>query len=186
MKANEIIGHLEKDKNNVSKIIKGRRELHSPNSLSTSKISSLSFWRSNNSFGLNNKSSLSNIDLNWLNYTYEDDVWNNLRRRTQSKSKHLKFNINNLPIKKELKSENKLHDYNEYENELRETSKTQSENNDLEEEQKHQIIDQINKESSIPKHEKSSGSINWEFKDEEKEHESRYLLLHFLNNLYVL
>lgn len=178
MKANEIISHLEKDKHNVSKIIKGRREVHSPTSQSTSKISSLSFWRSNNSFGQNNKSSLSNIDSNWLNYTYEDDVWNNLRRRVASKWKHLKFNINNQPIKKDQKSESKLHDYIQSQNQRREQSRShsqsqsQSQESETSEEQKAKVIGRAEIASDIPKKEKSSESINWEYKEEQPQQQA--------------
>ena len=87
MKANEIVSHLKKNKNDVTRMIEERRSCLSPNS-SNSNASIISFCRSNNSLSLLSKSSLSNVANANLNYTSDFDICNSLRRRSRPRHKH--------------------------------------------------------------------------------------------------
>ena len=91
MKANEIIGHLEKDKMDLFRKLEEKRGRLSPTSQS-SNFSVISFCRSDNSFGTLNASALSNA-RNQLNFTTEYDVCNNLRRRSKPKHKRCNFRM---------------------------------------------------------------------------------------------
>ena len=91
MKANEIINHLKKNKNDVTRMIEERRSCLSPSS-SNSNASVISFCRSNNSLSLLGKSSLSNVADTNLNYTSDFDICNNLRRKNRPRHKHWRFN----------------------------------------------------------------------------------------------
>ena len=150
--------------------------MHSPTSQNTSKMSWLSFWRSDNSFGIDNKSSLSNIDLNYLNYTSDYDACNSLRRRVKSKTKHLKFSIHSNSNKKIQRREIDPQDQNIYQIVQQDVLVSKSDDNfPIEEESKDSSPDKQTRVLQIPKKEKSSESINWENKEEEASHGARYI-----------
>lgn len=93
MQANEIIGHLEKDKDQVYKRIDSIRGRQSPKSEMSEGFSTLSFWRSDNSFGTINASAISHHNSSKFNWTADYDVCNNLRRRNRSRHNHLKLEL---------------------------------------------------------------------------------------------
>lgn len=93
MQANEIIGHLEKDKDQVYKRLDSIRGRLSPKSEMSEGFSALSFWRSDNSFGTINASTISHHSNSKLNWTADYDICNNLRRRNRSRHNHLKLEL---------------------------------------------------------------------------------------------
>jgi hypothetical protein len=93
MQANEIIGHLEKDKDQVYKKIDSIRGVYSPISEMSEQFSALSFCRSDNSICTINVSNTSHHSNSRLNWTADYDVCNNLRRN-RSRHKHIKFDLN--------------------------------------------------------------------------------------------
>ena len=100
MKANEIIGHLAKDKYKVIQGIQDKRRKLSPTSQLSMDVSNLSFCRSDNSFGTNEPSSFSQVNKSHLNYTSDYDVCNNLRRMSRPRHKQCKFNVRSNIINK--------------------------------------------------------------------------------------
>lgn len=98
MAANEIIGHLEKDKSEVFKRLESKRGRLSPSSQS-SNPSSFSFCLSNNSIGSINTSNLTTTSKQNPNRTVDFDICNKLRNRGRPRPTHCKF-IKNKVLEK--------------------------------------------------------------------------------------
>ena len=162
MKANEIIGHLGKDRDKVYRKIEQRRGRLSPTSQS-SIVSGLSFWRSDNSFGTLNGSSFSH---NWnksLNRTSDNGGWNSLRRRNVSRPNQSKFKINTIASKI---AKNKIEEISNFEI----------------------VPPKISKEKlkeEIYKADLSSGSLDWEEGvDSKKIEEDKHDSVEYINQEY--